>query len=75
MRPIERQMLRNQRDIMFWISSKNKSPYDGYFGLRIKETEELLNPIESDEPCCEMPEEEVKSKLQKSLDAIQEKVE
>ena len=38
---IQRQMLKNQKDIMFWISAEG-NPYEGYFGKRLEETKELL---------------------------------
>lgn len=41
MNKVERQILQNQFDIMFWIS-KDGNPYEGYFGKRLTETKELL---------------------------------
>ena len=42
MTPIEKQILKNQLDIMRWIGKSQ----DGYFKYRIEETNELLNPTE-----------------------------
>ena len=55
MTPIERQILKNQADIMFWIS-KGDNPMEGYFGKRIKETIELLSPEIIEESACDMEE-------------------
>ena len=41
MNKAQRQILKNQFDIMFWIS-KDGNPYEGYFGKRLEETRELL---------------------------------
>jgi len=61
MTPIERQMLKNQRIILRYLWLKDNDYTSGDRTLLIetaKETERLLNPKQSDEPCCEMPEEE-----------------
>lgn len=54
MNPIEKQILHNQRDMMFWMGKDNA--YEGYFGERIKQTEELLNPTKKKEDACDMSE-------------------
>ena len=44
MNEVEKQILKNQRDMMAWLSKGNQ--YQGYFSERIGETEDLLNPVE-----------------------------
>lgn len=36
-----KQILRNQKNIMIWISSRNRPYYEGYFANNIENTEEL----------------------------------
>ena len=64
MNEIERQILLNQKDIMIWISQGK--PYDGFFGSRLKETEELLNPEESEDESNKERDELLKEKVRNS---------
>ena len=59
MTPIERQILRNQFHIMRYLWSTETSKikmFEESIFKQIKRTEQLLNPIQEEEPCCEMPE-------------------
>ena len=58
MTPIEKQILKNQADIMRHLSRQ-----ESYFMIRLSETSTLLNPESNkEEPCCEMPEREEEGK-------------
>lgn len=59
MTPIEKQILKNQKEIMFAMTSMCDK-FDFKFSANdlskcIDETDLLLNPIQEEEPCCEMP--------------------
>ena len=61
MTPIEKQILRNQFHIMRYLWSTETSKikmFEESIFKQIKRTEQLLNPIQEEEPCCEMPERE-----------------
>ena len=57
MNQIERQILKNQRAMLecLWVKAPKLVEDDIY--ARMKETDNLLNPITEEEPCCEMPKE------------------
>lgn len=62
MNKIEEQILKNQATILSALSTLVKSKRIDYFLLRVKETEELLNPKINDEPCCDMEEDALEVK-------------
>ncbi len=59
MNEIERQILGNQIEIMITLKAlTNDENLKTLLIDRYKETMDLLNPKQSEEPCCEMPIEE-----------------
>ncbi len=63
MTPIEKQILENQSYLLGGLQCLLE--LNGFkempkrFTMRIKETRELLNSKKEEEPCCEMPEEDL----------------
>ena len=59
MNEIERQILKNQVDIM-----RSLKGWDVTFNIRLQETSDLLNPKQTEESACDMEEDDAKRGLE-----------